>query len=130
MEPTTSTGAAGLAGWKLIGGLAGLGAIGAGLAAIVVMCLMTPRDRKEWTVGLISTVISSISGGAAVVEYFELQHWTSSFFGLVAMFGLVFVCGLPGWAMVRWTFNSIRAREGETVEDVLRDLRNGGKHDA
>ena len=69
-------------------------------------------------------------GGAAVVEYFELQHWTSSFFGLVAMFGLVFVCGLPGWAMVRWTFNSIRKREGETVEDILRDLRNGGKHDA
>ena len=129
MEPTTSTGA-GILGWKLIGGLAGMGAIGAGLAAIVVMCLMTPRGRKEWAVGLISTVISSISGGAAVVEYFELQHWTSSFFGLVAMFGLVFVCGLPGWAMVRWTFNSIRAREGETVEDVLRDLRNGGKHDA
>ena len=129
MEPTTSTGA-GILGWKLIGGLAGMGAIGAGLAAIVVMCLMTPRGRKEWAVGLISTVISSISGGAAVVEYFEIQHWTSSFFGLVAMFGLVFVCGLPGWAMVRWTFNSIRAREGETVEDVLRDLRNGGKHDA
>lgn len=36
MEPTTSTGA-GVAGWKLICGLAGLGAIGAGLAAIVVM---------------------------------------------------------------------------------------------
>ena len=129
MEPTTSTGA-GILGWKLIGGLAGMGAIGAGLAAIVVMCLMTPRGRKEWAVGLISTVISSISGGAAVVEYFELQHWTSSFFGLVAMFGLVFVCGLPGWAMVRWTFNSIRKRDGETVEDILRDLRNGGKHDA
>ena len=129
MEPTTSTGA-GILGWKLIGGLAGMGAIGAGLAAIVVMCLMTPRGRKEWAVGLISTVISSISGGAAVVEYFEIQHWTSSFFGLVAMFGLVFVCGLPGWAMVRWTFNSIRKREGETVEDILRDLRNGGKNDA
>lgn len=124
MEPTTSTGA-GILGWKLIGGLAGMGAIGAGLAAIVVMCLMTPRGRKEWAVGLISTVISSISGGAAVVEYFELQHWTSSFFGLVAMFGLVFVCGLPGWAMVRWTFNSIRAREGKSIEEIVKEARDG-----
>lgn len=124
MEPTTSTGA-GILGWKLIGGLAGMGAIGAGLAAIVVMCLMTPRGRKEWAVGLISTVISSISGGAAVVEYFEIQHWTSSFFGLVAMFGLVFVCGLPGWAMVRWTFNSIRAREGKSIEEIVKEARDG-----
>ena len=124
MEPTTSTGA-GILGWKLIGGLAGMGAIGAGLAAIVVMCLMTPRGRKEWAVGLISTVISSISGGAAVVEYFEIQHWTSSFFGLVAMFGLVFVCGLPGWAMVRWTFNAIRKREGEGIDDIVKEVRDG-----
>ena len=124
MEPTTSTGA-GILGWKLIGGLAGMGAIGAGLAAIVVMCLMTPRGRKEWAVGLISTVISSISGGAAVVEYFELQHWTSSFFGLVAMFGLVFVCGLPGWAMVRWTFNSIRKREGQGIDELIKEARDG-----
>ena len=102
-----------------------MGAIGAGLAAIVVMCLMTPRGRKEWAVGLISTVISSISGGAAVVEYFELQHWTSSFFGLVAMFGLVFVCGLPGWAMVRWTFNSIRKREGQGIDELIKEARDG-----
>lgn len=129
MEPTTSTGAAGIAGWKLIGGLAGMGAIGAGMAAVVVMCLMEPRDRREWTVALISTVISSISGGAAVVEYFELHHWANSLFGLVAMFGLVFVCGLPGWAMVRWTFNAIRKREGQGIDDVIREAR-GGKHDA
>ena len=64
MEPTTSTGAAGMVGWKLIGGLAGLGAIGAGLAAIVVMCVMTPRDPKEWAIALISTVIASVCGGS------------------------------------------------------------------
>ena len=44
MSEPTSTGA-GILGWKLIGGLAGLGAIGSGLAAIVVMCIMT--DRKS-----------------------------------------------------------------------------------
>lgn len=125
MEPTTSAGAAGAAGWKLIGGLAGLGAIGAGLAAIVVMCLMTPRDRKEWAVGLISTVVSSISGGAAVIEYCQLHHWANSYFGLVAMFGLVFICGLPGWAMVRWTFNAIRKREGEGIDDIVKEVRDG-----
>ena len=125
MEPTTSTGAAGIAGWKLIGGLAGMGAIGAGMAAVVVMCLIVPRDRREWAVALISTVIASISGGAAVVEYFELHHWANTLFGLVAMFGLVFVCGLPGWALVRWTFNAIRKREGQGIDEIVKEARDG-----
>ena len=130
MEPTTSTGAAGIAGWKLIGGLAGLGAIGAGLAAIVVMCVMTPRDPKEWAIALISTVIASVCGGSAVVRYFEIQHWASDQFGLMAMIGLIFACGLPGWALVRWTFNAIRKREGQGIDELIREMREGGKHDA
>ena len=125
MEPTTSTGAAGIAGWKLIGGLAGLGAIGAGLAAIVVMCATTPRDPKEWAVGLISTVMASVTGGAAVVEHLEIQHWAFRPFGLVALLGLSFACGLPGWAIVRWTFNAIRKREGKGIDEIAQEVRDG-----
>lgn len=125
MEPTTSTGAAGIAGWKLIGGLAGLGAIGAGLAAVVVMCVMTPRDPKEWAIALISTVIASICGGSAVVRYFEIQHWAQDQFGLMAMIGLIFACGLPGWAVVRWTFNAIRARDGRGIDELIKEARDG-----
>src|SRR3546814_511085 len=105
MEPTSSTTGAGFVAWKAIGGLAGMGAIGAGLAAIVVMCVMRPRTAAEWAVGLISTVVGSIAGGAAFITYFEIQHWANHPLGLVAMLGIVFACGLPAWALVRWTFN-------------------------
>ncbi len=130
MEPTSGGTAAGIAGWKLIGGVAGLGAIGAGLAAIVVMCMTTPRDPKEWAVGLISTVVASIAGGSAVVQYLGIQHWASSHFGLVALLGLCFACGLPGWAVVRWTFNTIRRREGQGIDELLREMRDGGRNEA
>lgn len=130
MEPASSGTAAGIAGWKLIGGLAGMGAIGAGLAAIVVMCFMTPRDPKEWAVGIISTVIASMAGGSAVVQYLGIQHWVDSHFGLMALIGLVFACGLPGWAIVRWTFNAIRKRDGQGIDELIREIRRNGTNDA
>lgn len=121
-EPISGT-AAGVAGWKLIGGLAGVGAIGAGLAAVVVMCAMTPRSAKEWVVGIISTVVASIGGGAAVIQHFGLEHWAFTPFGLVAMLALVFSCGLPGWAVVRWLFNYIERRKEADIGDVIRDAK-------
>lgn len=121
-EPTSSA-AAGAAGWKLIGGLAGLAAIGSGFAAVVVMCLMRPRDGREWAVALISTVIASVAGGAFVVEHFGLQHWIDSVFGCVALFGLVFACGLPGWAIVRWTFNYFDRSRSQDIAQVIEDIR-------
>lgn len=126
MEPTSSSAAGAAIGWKLIGGLAGLGAIGAGLAALVVICMTPPKEPREWVVALVSTVVSSIGGGAVVVQWLELQHWTATQLGLVALFGLVFACGLPGWAIVRWIFNSIRRREGRGIESILREVRKGG----
>lgn len=123
MEPTSSTSAAGLIAWKLIGGLAGIGAIGAGLATIVVMCVLKPRTQGEWIVGIISTVVGSVCGGAFVIEYFTLQHWVNSLFGLVAMLGLVFACGLPAWAIVRWTFNYINKREGHDIAQIVAEAR-------
>lgn len=125
VEPTTSAGA-GYAGWKLLMWLAGMGAVGAGLAAVVVMCVTTPRDPKEWAIGLISTVVCSIGGGAAVVQYLGLQHWAHSPFGLVALLGLVFACGLPGWALVRAIFNTIRKREGQGLDDIVQEIRGKG----
>lgn len=125
MSEPISGGAAGVAGWKLIGGLAGAGAIGAGLATIVVMCITTPRSPREWAVGLISTVMGSIGGGAAVIQHFELQGWAQTPIGLVAMLGLVFSCGLPGWAIVRWLFNYIVERQGAGIDDIAADVRKG-----
>lgn len=125
MSEPISGAAAGAAGWKLLGGLAGIGAIGAGLASVVVMCAMTPRSPREWAVGLISTIVFSIGGGAAVVQHYGLDTWAHTPIGLVAMLGLVFACGLPGWAIVRWLFNYIEAKRNATLADVVRDVRGG-----
>jgi hypothetical protein len=123
-EPISGT-AAGAFGWKLIGGLAGMGAIGAALATIVVMCMTRPQNDREWTVAIISTVMSSFAGGSAFVMHFEIQHWAQSAFGLVALIGVVFTCGLPGWAIVRWLFNGIAKRDakGADLLDVVKDVK-------
>lgn len=107
-----------------IGSIAFLTAFAAFLSALVTMCISPPESRKEWIVAIISTVICSISGGSYVVMKFALQNWTESHFGLAALFGLVFACGLPGWSLVRWLFNSLRAKEGMKLEDVISDIKD------
>ena len=131
LEPTsTGTSAAGLAVWKAMGGIAGMGAIGAGLATLVVMCILRPRTQSEWIVGVVSTVVASISGGAAVIQQYELHHWANNPVGLVAMLGLAFACGLPGWAVVRWAFNFFDKRRKADIAEVIgeiQDLARGSK---
>lgn len=111
------------AGGTAAGGVAAVAAGGSGLAAIVVMLLMRPRTRGEWAVALISTVVSSVAGGAAVVQHYGLQSWAQDYIGLVALFGLVFGCGLPGWAVVRWLFNFIERRRDKDLADIVREVR-------
>lgn len=123
MSEPASGAAAGLAGWKLIGGLAGLGAIGAGLATVVVMCMTPPKSKREWAVALVSTVMGSIGGGAGVIQYWSLQHWAYTPFGLVSMLGLVFACGLPGWAIVRWLFNFTEKRRNADIAEIVSEVR-------
>ncbi|MNT32831.1 hypothetical protein [Cupriavidus necator] len=122
---SAAAGAAGAAAFKAFGGPAAVAAGASGLAALVVMMMMTPRSPKEWAVGLISTVVSSVAGGAFVVQKFELQAWTHEYIGLVALFGVVFACGLPGWAIVRWLFNFIEKRKDASLDDVVADVRKG-----
>ena len=124
MAEPASSGIAGFAGWKLIGGAAGVAAGGAGLAAFVVMCMTKPRSDKEWIVGLVCTVIGSVCGGAAVISYFHLYEWVTNFIGLTAILGLSFSCGLPAWAIVRWIFNYIDTHQDASIEDVANDLRS------
>jgi len=121
-EPASSAAGA-VAGWKLAGGAAGFAAGGAGLAALVVMCMMTPRSAKEWTVGLVSTVVGSICGGAAVVQHFGLHAWMDSYVGLAGVLGLVFACGLPAWAVVRWLFTYLERRKDRDFVEIASEVR-------
>jgi len=130
-EPTSSTMAGGFAGWKLASalGFAGMGVV---FAALVVACMRRPRSSAEWVVGLVSTVMGSIGGGSWVILRFDLVRLAQSadeaqaYMALVGMSGLVFACGLPAWAIVRWVFTWMARREGKAIDEVLSDLRRGG----
>ena len=122
-EPTSSGVAGAAVAYKAFGGTAAAVASGATLAAVVVMLMTPPRNKREWAVGLISTVVSSIGGGAMTVEHFGLHHWAFSTIGLCALGGLIFASGLPGWAMVRWTFAYIDKRRDDAIDEVARDVK-------
>lgn len=122
-EPTSSGVAGAAVAYKAFGGTAAAVASGATLAAVVVMLMTPPRNKREWAVGLISTVVSSIGGGAITVEHFHLHHWAFSTVGLCALGGLMFACGLPGWAMVRWVFNFIGQRRDASIDQVAKDVK-------
>ena len=125
-EPASSS-VAGVAGaaaaYKAIGGPAIASAAGTTLAAVVVMLMTPPRNKREWTVGLISTVVSSIGGGAVAIQYFGVRDWVNSQVGLMAMGGIIFACGLPGWAIVRWLFNFIDAPRDDSIDQVAKDVK-------
>jgi ABC-type uncharacterized transport system permease subunit len=82
-----------------------------------------PRTHREWAVGVISTVVTGIGGGAIAVQYFGLQEWVDSVTGLVALGGLIFGCGLPGWAIVRWVFNFIEKNRDAGIDEVAKEVK-------
>ncbi len=129
MEPTSSA-AGGVIGWKLLAWAFGVGGVAAGLATIVVMCMTTPRSMREWAVALISTLVSSLSLGSLVVLWLDVHEEllvpdpTANMLAMVAIGGIMFACGLPGWAIVRMAFTAIAKREGRDLVDVIQELRS------
>ncbi|MWV17549.1 hypothetical protein F3I16_16020 [Pseudomonas sp. L-22-4S-12] len=119
MTEPASTAAGGIALYKL--GLLGL--FGALLTAIVVMAMTIPKTVREFTVALISTLMFSLGGGAAVIRWFELMAWANDLFGLIALLGLVFVCGLPGWVLVRAWFVFAEKRRSASLPEIVRELK-------
>lgn len=120
-EPISST-AAGVAGWKILGGLAGTG-IGAGLAAYIVMSMTKPKTDQEWRIALLCTLAGSIGGGAALISWLGLQRWADDVFGLVGMFGIAFACGLPAWLIVRALFAYIEKKKDADIAEIIRDVK-------
>lgn len=120
MSEPISTGAAGVAGWNILGGLAGTG-IGAGLAAYIVMSMTKPKTDQEWHVALICTLVGSIGGGAALISWLGIQRWANDVFGLVGMFGIAFACGLPAWLIVRALFLYIDKKRDADITEIIAD---------
>lgn len=107
-------------------------AVGAGLtmATIVVMAMTMPRNRCEFFVALLSTVASSIFGGAWVIQYFELMHYVGAagndlelFLWLGKLGGIFFVAGLPGWIVIRASFLATERRKDMDIVQIVDEIR-------
>lgn len=117
-----------------LGGIAlyKLGAFGfvAVLAAVVVMAMTLPRTVREFFVAMVCTTVSSIGGGAFLVRWLDLGHWVNDDLGIIAIGGVIFVCGLPAWVIVRALFAWSEAKKDrqitEIVDAVLESKRKAG----
>lgn len=97
--------------------------LSAALIALVVMMIRMPRNPQEWAVGLICTVVSSITGGSFFIVKFGLHDWVNDVWGVLALGGFFFACGLPGWFLVRLTANFMSQRESKNILEVVRELK-------
>lgn len=107
-------------------------AVGSGLtlAMIVVMAMTMPRSKCEFFVALISTVVSSFCGGAFAIQYFELLPVVASatteldaFLFLAKLGGVFFVCGLPGWIVIRGYFVWTESRKDKGIDALITDAK-------
>lgn len=97
--------------------------LGPVLATIIVMCLATPKSRKEWVAALTATVAMSLFGGSMVVEYFNLN------FGPMATTGVSFICGLPAWLFVRALFAWMDKQRDKDLAEIVKTVRDEMKND-
>lgn len=121
------SGAAGAAaGWKIIGGLAGVGGIAAAIATYVVMMKTKPKD-EEFGPTIACTLVGSLGGGAAAIKYLGIEHWSNEVIGLVGMGSIIFTCGLPAWLLVRAFFKYMEKRKDADLAEIVAEVRNAGK---
>jgi len=112
-----------------VGGIAlyKLGAFGffAFLAAILVMAMTLPKTVREFVVAMICTVVSSVCGGAFLVRWLDIGSWVQDDIGMIALCGLVFVCGLPAWVIVRAWFAWSESRKDKALPEMVKEFREG-----
>lgn len=123
-EPVSTISIGGLAAFLKAFGMIIVVILCVALVATVVFMTRMPRSPQEWAVGLICTVVSSLAGGSFIIIKWGLHEWVSDVWGMIALGGFFFVCGLPGWALVRWVTTFIAERDGKNILEVMRELRN------
>lgn len=106
------------------------------LAAIIVMAMTAPSSKREFFVALLSTVASSVFGGAWVIQYFNLIWLIASpdaGVGIGSMLmisklgGVFFVSGLPGWVVIRAAFITSERRKRHDIMDYIYEFRRTKK---
>lgn len=98
--------------------------IGPTFAAVVVMLLIQPNSTKQWFAALLSTVITSISLGAYILQhYLGIAESTKNIFDLMQIGGVFFIAGLPGWILVRAIFLFGEKNKHKTILEILKELK-------
>lgn len=121
-EPISGT-AAGLFGWKALGGLAGAAGIGAGFASYIVMTTTKPKDDREFRAAISSTIAGSLFGGAAAIKYLAIEGWAHDPIGLMGMGGVMLSCGLPAWLLVRALFKYMEKKKDADIAEIIKDVK-------
>ena len=125
MEPVSTSGLTALL--KFYGAAIMLTLAVALVAAVVLMIRMPHSSPQEWAVGLIWTVVSSLAGGSFIIVKLGLHEWITDIWEMMELGGFFFVCGIPDWALVRWTFNFINKQEGKTIIEVIKEVKKARK---
>jgi hypothetical protein len=100
------------------------------LGAIIVMALTMPSRKSDFFAALISTVVSSLAGGSYAVTYFGMLNEVliaptplHLYIALAQVGGMFFVCGLPGWVIVRGAFVFSEARKNKGLDVLISDAK-------
>ncbi len=67
------------------------------LVVAVVLIMRFPRSPQEWVVGLICTIVSSLTGGSFIIMKWNLHEWVTDIWGMITLGGFfLFVDYLAG----------------------------------
>lgn len=89
---------------------------------IVVMAMTKPPTFRETIVALIVTAVFAICGAEAVGLYFSF-NFPDTTSGRLAHNGLIFICGMPGWVLVRACFNWSDVNKKKTIVDLVKQIK-------
>lgn len=125
---TAGQAAAAGSGWSaakalpVFGKLVAIFGAGAAIATYLVMSNTKQGDDKEFRRALASTFTFAVFGGAGLIRWLNIGHWSNDFFGLVALCGIVILCGVPGWLIVKSYFNFANANQHSQLPELWKKL--------
>jgi hypothetical protein len=95
---------------------------GGAIMAMVVMTLTPPNSKRELFIMLLSTLVFSVCGSAFLKIYFGLS-FPDDINGHLASSGLSFVCGAPGWVLIRAFFVTAETMKGKSIGEIIATVK-------
>jgi hypothetical protein len=97
------------------------------LVATVVIMMRLPRSPQEWAVGLICTVVSSLTGGAFIIVKWGLHEWVTDIWGMIALGDSSLSAGYQVGLLFGGLLTSSINRRGRLLLKWLKNLKKPEK---